>query len=157
MLLGRAIQGAGGAIYPLAFGIVRDQFPRERIAGAIGLVSSLVGIGAGLGLIVPGFILQDLSYHWLFWLPLAVLAATTPLTILCVPRSPVQSSASINWSSAALMAIGLAGLLVAVSEATALGLGLADDARRVRRRGGGGRGLGARTSSGRASRSSTCG
>ena len=30
MLLGRAIQGAGGAIYPLAFGIVRDQFPRER-------------------------------------------------------------------------------------------------------------------------------
>ena len=43
MLLGRVIQGAGGAIYPLAFGIVRDQFPRERIAGAIGLVSSLVG------------------------------------------------------------------------------------------------------------------
>ena len=58
MLLGRAVQGAGGAIYPLAFGIVRDEFPRQRIAGAIGLVSSLVGIGAGLGLIVPGFILQ---------------------------------------------------------------------------------------------------
>ncbi len=123
MLLGRVIQGAGGAIYPLAFGIVRDQFPRERIAGAIGLVSSLVGIGAGLGLIVPGFILQDLSYHWLFWLPLAVLAATTPLTIACVPRSPVRSAANINWGSAALMATGLAGLLVAVSEATTWGWG----------------------------------
>ncbi len=125
MLLGRAIQGAGGAIYPLAFGIVRDQFPRERIAGAIGLVSSLVGIGAGLGLIVPGFILQGLSYHWLFWLPLVVLAATTPLTMLYVPRSPVQGSASINWSSAGLMTIGLAGLLVAVSEATNWGWGSA--------------------------------
>jgi EmrB/QacA subfamily drug resistance transporter len=125
MLLGRAIQGAGGAIYPLAFGIVRDQFPRERIAGAIGLVSSLVGIGAGLGLIVPGFILQGLSYHWLFWLPLVVLAATTPLTMLYVPRSPVQGSASINWSSAGLMTIGLAGLLVAVSEATSWGWGSA--------------------------------
>jgi len=123
MLLGRAIQGAGGAIYPLAFGIVRDQFPRERIAGAIGLVSSLVGIGAGLGLIVPGFILRDLSYHWLFWLPLAVIAATTPLTIVCVPRSSVRNSAGINWSSAALMATGLAGLLVAVSEATSWGWG----------------------------------
>ena len=123
MLLGRAIQGAGGAVYPLAFGIVRDQFPRERIAGAIGLVSSLLGIGAGLGLIVPGFILQGLSYHWLFWLPLAVIAVTTPLTIVCVPRSPVRNAASINWGSAALMATGLAGLLVAVSEATAWGWG----------------------------------
>jgi MFS family permease len=121
MLLGRAVQGAGGAIYPLAFGIVRDQFPRERIAGAIGLVSSLVRIGAGLGLIVPGFVLRGLSYHWLFWLPLAVIAATTPLTIVCVPRSPARKSASINWGSAALMATGLAGLLVAVSESGSWG------------------------------------
>jgi EmrB/QacA subfamily drug resistance transporter len=123
MLLGRAVQGAGGAIYPLAFGIVRDQFPRERTAVAIGLVSSFVGIGAGLGLIVPGFILPHLSYHWLFWLPLAVIAATTPLTIVCVPRSPARNSASINWSSAALMATGLGGLLVAVSESGSWGWG----------------------------------
>ncbi|MEA2146345.1 MAG: hypothetical protein QOG59_1932, partial [Solirubrobacteraceae bacterium] len=31
MLLGRVIQGAGGAIFPLAFGIIRDEFPRERV------------------------------------------------------------------------------------------------------------------------------
>jgi EmrB/QacA subfamily drug resistance transporter len=121
MLVGRAIQGAGGAIYPLAFGIVRDQFPRPRIAGAIGLVSSLLGIGAGLGLVVPGFILEHLSYHWLFWLPLAVIAVTTPLVARCVPASPVRHRAVINWGSAALMAAGLAGLLVAVSETTSWG------------------------------------
>jgi EmrB/QacA subfamily drug resistance transporter len=123
MLVGRAIQGAGGAIYPLAFGIVRDQFPRPRIAGAIGLVSSLLGIGAGLGLVIPGFILEHLSYHWLFWLPLAVVAATTPLVARCVPSSPVRSRATINWGSAALMAAGLAGLLVAVSETVSWGWG----------------------------------
>lgn len=123
MLVGRAIQGAGGAIYPLAFGVVRDQFPRPRIAGAIGLVSSLLGIGAGLGLVVPGFILEHLSYHWLFWLPLAVIAATTPLIARCVPSSPVRNPATINWGSAALMAAGLAGLLVAVSETTSWGWG----------------------------------
>ncbi len=118
MLVGRAIQGAGGAVYPLAFGIVRDEFPRERVAGAIGLISSLLGIGAGLGLLVPGFILRALSYHWLFWLPLAVIAAITPLIARCVPPSPVHNPARINWGSAALMAAGLSGLLVAVSEAT---------------------------------------
>jgi MFS family permease len=73
MLVGRVIQGAGGAVYPLAFGIIRDELPSERVPGGIGLVSSLLGIGAGLGLVVPGFILEHLSYHWLFWLPLMVL------------------------------------------------------------------------------------
>ncbi|HEX4010689.1 MAG TPA: MFS transporter [Solirubrobacteraceae bacterium] len=121
MLAGRVIQGAGGAIYPLAFGIVRDELPRERIPGAIGLVSSLVGIGAGLGLVIPGFILEHLSYQWLFWLPLGVIAATIALTARCVPPSPIRTRASINWLSAALMAAGLAALLVAVSEASAWG------------------------------------
>jgi MFS family permease len=43
--------------------------------------------------------------------------------MLCVPRSPVQGSARVNWGSAGLMATGLAGLLVAVSEATSWGWG----------------------------------
>ncbi|MGA2014898.1 MAG: MFS transporter, partial [Solirubrobacteraceae bacterium] len=121
MLLGRAIQGAGGASYPLAFGIVRDVLPRERIAGAIGLVSSLVGIGAGLGLVVPGLILAHLSYHWLFWLPLIVVAGITPVIARCVPPSPVRAAATVNLRSAAQMTAGLAGLLVAISQAPSWG------------------------------------
>ena len=31
LILGRAVQGAGGAIFPLAFGIIRDEFPREKV------------------------------------------------------------------------------------------------------------------------------
>jgi predicted MFS family arabinose efflux permease len=41
MLAGRVIQGAAGGIFPLAFGIIRDEFPRERVAAAIGLMSAL--------------------------------------------------------------------------------------------------------------------
>ncbi|HTU96848.1 MAG TPA: MFS transporter [Solirubrobacteraceae bacterium] len=123
MLAGRVIQGAGGAVYPLAFGIVRDELPPERVPGGIGLVSSLLGIGAGLGLVVPGFILQHLSYHWLFWLPLIVLVPTTALTARCVPASRAATSASINWASALLMSLGLGAVLVAISEAGAWGWG----------------------------------
>ena len=47
MLVGRVIQGIGGGIFPLAFSIIRDEFPRERVPGGIGLVSSLLGIGGG--------------------------------------------------------------------------------------------------------------
>ena len=47
MLVGRVIQGAGGAVFPLAFGIIRDEFPAERVAGAIGVMSAILGAGRG--------------------------------------------------------------------------------------------------------------
>ena len=45
MLVGRVIQGTGGAVFPLAFGIIRDEFPAERVAGAIGVMSAILGAG----------------------------------------------------------------------------------------------------------------
>lgn len=121
MLAGRALQGAGGAVFPLAFGIVRDELPRERIAGAVGLVSSLLGIGAGLGLVVSGPIVTALGWRWLFWIPFAVLLASTALAHRCVPASPVRTPARINLASAGLMVAGLSTLLVAVTEAGSWG------------------------------------
>src|SRR6266513_3023881 len=67
MILGRLIQGAGGGIFPLAFSIIRDEFPNERVPGSIGLVSSLLGIGGGAGVFFAGTTTENLSYHWLFW------------------------------------------------------------------------------------------
>ena len=52
MIVGRVIQGAGGGIFPLAFSIIRDEFPSRRVPGAIGLVSSLLGIGGGAGVVM---------------------------------------------------------------------------------------------------------
>jgi MFS family permease len=43
----RALQGAGAAIFPLSFGIIRDEFPPEKVGLAIGTVSSVFGIGGG--------------------------------------------------------------------------------------------------------------
>ena len=54
MLVGRVIQGAAGGIFPLAFGIIRDEFPRERVAGGIGLMSALLGVGGGVGVVLSG-------------------------------------------------------------------------------------------------------
>lgn len=121
MLVGRVIQGAGGGIFPLAFGIVRDEFPRERVASGIGIMSALLGIGGGLGIVLAGVIVDHLSYHWLFWLPLvAILAAGLGILVL-VPESPIRAPARINWLAAALLSVGLAALLYAVSQASGWG------------------------------------
>ena len=74
MLVGRVIQGTGGAVFPLAFGIIRDEFPAERVAGAIGVMSAILGAGAGAGIVLAGPILEHLNYHWLFWIPLIMSA-----------------------------------------------------------------------------------
>lgn len=40
LIAARFIQGVGGGIFPLAYGIVRDEFPPEKVAGGIGMLSA---------------------------------------------------------------------------------------------------------------------
>ena len=117
MLVGRIVQGAAGGIFPLGFGIIRDEFPRERVAGAVGLMAALAGAGGGLGVVLAGPIVDSLSFHYLFWLPLIPLALATFAIHLFVPESPVRVGGRVDWIGAVLMAVGLAAVLVAVSQA----------------------------------------
>jgi EmrB/QacA subfamily drug resistance transporter len=121
MIGARVIQGLGGAIFPLAFGIVRDEFPRERVAGGIALISGLLGIGGGLGIVLAGPILAHLDYHWLFWIPFGVITLTVLATILIVPESPLRAPGSVNWLGATLLSLWLICLLVGISEASTWG------------------------------------
>jgi len=116
MLVGRVVQGAAGGIFPLAFGIIRDEFPRARVASGIGLMSALLGVGGGAGVVLAGPIVDHLSFHYLFWLPLVPIVIATVATHFFVPESPVKVPGQVNWTSALLMSIGLVTVLVAVSE-----------------------------------------
>ncbi len=115
MLVGRVIQGAGGAVFPLAFGIIRDEFPADRVAGAIGVMSAILGAGAGTGIVLAGPILVHLDYHWLFWIPLIMSLTSTIATFVFVPESPVRAPGHINWLGACLMSGWLATGLLAIS------------------------------------------
>ena len=125
LIVARTIQGVGGGVFPLAFGIIRDEFPREKIAGSIGLMSGILGVGGGVGIILGALIVERLSWHWLFWLPLIVLIASTIATWRFVPESPVRVPGRINWVAAVLMSAGMTLVLVAVSETTVWGWGSA--------------------------------
>jgi MFS family permease len=125
IIVARFIQGASGGIFPLAFGIVRDEFPREKVAGSIGLLSAILGAGSGVGIVLSGVIVVHLNYHWLFWIPLVLTLLAAAATWRFVPESPVRVPGRINWLAAALMTTGISTVLLAISEATAWGWGSA--------------------------------
>jgi EmrB/QacA subfamily drug resistance transporter len=123
MLVGRVIQGIGGGVLPLAFGIIRDEFPREKVAGAVGVIAALAAAGAGLGIVIAGPIVDALSYHWLFWIPMIMLAAAAVAAKLVVPESPVRTAGRLSWGAAVLLSAWLVALLVPISEAPTWGWG----------------------------------
>lgn len=112
----RGIQGIGGAVFPLAFGIVRDELPPERVGVALGLLSATFGVGGGAGLVLSGVILDATSWQWLFWVGAIPMAISLVLLILYVPESPIRTPAVIDWWGAILLGAGLAAFLVALSE-----------------------------------------
>lgn len=125
VIVGRTLQGAAGGIFPLAFGIVRDEFPRERVPGSIGLLSAILGVGGGLGIVAAGLIVEHLSWHWLFWMPLVVVLVAAVSTWRFIPESPVRVPGRVNWRAGLLMTVGMCAALLAVSQTTVWGWGSA--------------------------------
>src|SRR5215472_16114025 len=121
LIVARIVQGVAGGIFPLSFSIVRDEFPPERVAGSIGLMSAILGVGGGLGLVVGGLIDEHLSWHWLFWIPLPVMVVAAVCIWRYIPESQVRSPGRVNWAAAALMTTGVSCLLIAIAQATAWG------------------------------------
>jgi EmrB/QacA subfamily drug resistance transporter len=121
LIAARIIQGVAGGIFPLSFSIVRDEFPADRVAGGIGLMSAILGVGGGLGLVIGGLIDEHLSWHWLFWIPLPAMVIAAACTWRYIPESQVRSPGRVNWAGAVLMTAGLSCVLVAIAQTAAWG------------------------------------
>ena len=121
MIVARVIQGFAGGMLPVAFGIIRDEFPAEKVGGAVGAIAALTAVGAGLGIVLAGPIVDALDYHWLFWLPLILTVVAAVSAILFVPESPVRTPGRISWLPAVLLSGWLVALLVGLSEAPTWG------------------------------------
>ncbi len=103
VVAGRAVMGVGGGILPLCFGIVRDEFPRERVARSVGLLSATVGIGGGLGLVLGGVLIDSTSYRWIFWLGAAMAVVAAVSAQLMVPESPVRTPSRVDIRGAVVL------------------------------------------------------
>src|SRR6266571_9181783 len=93
----RALQGVGGAVFPLSFAIIRDEFPREKVGVAIGLVSAVFGVGGGFGIVLSGVIVDNLSWRWLFIFGAIPVAIATVAVHRFVPESPIKTPSRVDF------------------------------------------------------------
>lgn len=115
LILARVLQGVGGALFPLAFGLLRDVMPRERLTGAIGATSAIIGIGGAAGSVLAGPLAALLGWHGIFAVPFIAAVAGIVLTVTLVPRSGARAEGRVNALSAVLLSGWLIALLVPLS------------------------------------------
>ncbi len=116
LIAARALQGAAGAILPLSIAIVRDELPREKVGVTVGLLSAVFGIGAGLGIVAAGPIVDHLSWEWLFWLPLVLILVALAGVTFGVPESPLRTPGRLDLVGTAILSTALITLLLAISK-----------------------------------------
>ena len=75
LILARIIQGVGISMFPIAFGIIRDQFPMSKIAIGIGIFSSMFAAGSVVGIAIGGTIVQNFGWQATFFtiIPVAII------------------------------------------------------------------------------------
>src|SRR4029077_19092760 len=74
MLAIRIIQGIGMSMFPIAFGIIREMFPRSKLAIGQGIISSMFATGAVIGLVAGGHLIQNFGWNATFFsiIPIAI-------------------------------------------------------------------------------------
>jgi EmrB/QacA subfamily drug resistance transporter len=112
----RAVSGAGGAVFPLSFGIIRDEFPPDKVKVGIGLLSAVFGVGGGLGVVLSGVIIDNVSWRWLFLGGAVPVALAIALVHRYIPESPVKSPSRVDVPGALLFSGGLVCLLLGLTE-----------------------------------------
>ncbi|MBD8058314.1 MFS transporter [Cellulomonas sp. JH27-2] len=125
VLLGaRVLMGASTATFPLALALARQSLPADRIATAFGWIAGMIGLGAGAALVVGGIVVEDLSWRWIFVLGAAFVVVAGAMVAAWVPRGTAPAVARpTDWPGIALLAAGLVGVLLAVSQGRSWGWG----------------------------------
>jgi EmrB/QacA subfamily drug resistance transporter len=124
LIAARALQGAAGALVtPSSLAIIVGAFaPRERGA-AIGSWTAWGGIAAIVGPLAGGWIVDQVSWRWIFALNVPLVLLTLGIILAAVPPAPVRSGRRVDVVGAALCAVGLAGIVFGLIEQPHYGWG----------------------------------
>ncbi|HZD82618.1 MAG TPA: MFS transporter [Nitrososphaeraceae archaeon] len=96
LFIARIIQGVGLSMFPIAFGIIRSQFPPQKLAVAQGIFISTFAGGSAVGLAVGGPIVNYFGWHATFFsiIPIAVALIVMVHRLIYVSKEEQESPKS---------------------------------------------------------------
>jgi MFS family permease len=116
LILVRAIQGVGMAMFPLGFAMLPEIFPPAKVGQAQGILSGMFATGAAAGLVGGGWIAQNygwqLTYHTV--IPIAILVFI--LAAVFVRESAIRLARKIDLPGVASLGLGLTMLMLGITE-----------------------------------------
>ena len=116
LVAGRAMQGVGMALLPLAIAVARDALEGERMNRAIALLSVTTVAGAGLGYPLTALVAEVGGLSAAYGLGTLLAGATLAMAWRFLPGSDEVAPMRVDWAGAALLSAGLLAVLLAVSE-----------------------------------------
>src|SRR3989338_2366123 len=106
----RILQGMFGAsLIPLSQAVLRDTFPLAEQGKAMAIWGIGIMTAPVLGPVIGGFITENTSWRWIFYMNLPVCALSLILIIWVIKNTPIKKQA-IDWTVLLLMAVGVGGL-----------------------------------------------
>ena len=136
-LVSRTVQGIGLGIFPLAFSLVREEFPREMVPRAQGILSAMFGAGAALGLPIGALIANSYGWQTNYHIALPFIVVLTILIFYTVKESSVTNpNAKLDYVGAVWLGVTMGAIVFGLSEGSTWGWtslpGVGSDLRRLR-------------------------
>src|SRR5947208_7203700 len=118
----RGIQGVGAALLvPGSLAIISTSFDEESRGQAIGTWSGFTAITTALGPVIGGWLIEHVSWHWVFFINVPIAAFVIVVALIHVPETRSTRARSIDWQGALLATLSLAGLVYGFIESATLG------------------------------------
>ncbi len=115
----RAVQGIGaGGVLPLAFTIIGQLFTLEQRARMQGLFSGVWGVSSVIGPLIGGFLVDQISWHWVFYINIVPGFLAVALVWFAWKESPQDRSTNlaVDYPGAILLTLGVLTLLLGLNE-----------------------------------------
>jgi len=125
LIAARAVQGIGAALLvPGSLAIIGSHFSDDQRGKAIGTWSSFSAITASLGPVLGGWLIENLSWRWIFYINVPIAVIVLVVLYAGVPESrDEESEGKLDLTGALLVTLGLAGLVFGLIESPVFGLG----------------------------------
>jgi len=116
LLFFRGLQGVGMGMFTLAFGIVRDTFPKDKIPVAIGMISAMFSVGVSIGLVGGGYITSVARWTDAFHVIVPFFMVLTVAAAYLIHDPRYVRKGSLDIPGAVTLGIGIVALLLALTE-----------------------------------------